>query len=150
MKTVEDFGIEEVQSNRPFKLLPNGKLRFHASPVSTGLAESHLLAVGFRSAMLLAGYPESVQSQAAKLGSVMGTLWKVNCDLNKYTNEQLELENRDELQEYLYEAGIEASNLLVLRDEEINLTSSLKDVRETLQELIRFWAIAEPAQRQEL
>ncbi|ODN03711.1 Decaprenyl-diphosphate synthase subunit 2 [Orchesella cincta] len=76
MNTVADFSISEIQSTRPFKKLPNGKLRF-TPPISTDLAESFLLAAGFRSAMLLAGHSQSVQDQASKLGRVVGALWKV-------------------------------------------------------------------------
>lgn len=151
MNTVADFSLAEFQQTRPFKPLPNGKIRFCPPPLTGCFAESDLLAAGFRCAMMLAGHSESVQEQASRLGNAVGALWKVNYDLNKYTNEQnggkMEIENRDEMQQFLYEAGIEASNLLVLRDGDLNLANSSKDVNETLLELIRYWAIAEPAER---
>ncbi|CAL8070961.1 unnamed protein product [Orchesella dallaii] len=150
MNTVADFSIAETQSTRPFKQLPNGKFRF-TPPISTDFAESFLLAAGFRSAMLLAGHSKSVQDQASKLGRAVGALWKVNYDLDKYANSnvenKLEIENKEEMQQFLYETGVEASNLLVLRDGETNLTSVCKNVNETLLELIRYWAIAEPSER---
>ena len=153
MNTVADYSIAEIQSTHPFKEMTNGgKLRFCPPSNSSPLAEAALLSVGFKSAMMLAGHSQSVQDQASALGKAVGTLWKVNYDLNRYTNEWrsgdkslLEIQNRDELKEFLYQTGIEASNLLVMRDGETNLTSSSKDVNETMLELIRYWAIAETA-----
>lgn len=151
MNTVADFSIAEIQQAQPFKQLPNGKYRFCQPPLTGCFAESDLLSAGFRSAMMLAGHSESVQKQASKLGSAVGALWKVNYDLNKIGNSEggkLDIDNREEMQQFLYQAGIEASNLLVLRDEDLNLAKkSSKDVNETLLELIRYWAIAEPAER---
>lgn len=149
MNTVADFSIAEIQQTQPFKMMPNGKLRFCPPPLTGCFAESDLLSAGFRCAMMLAGHSESVQEQASKLGNAVGALWKVNYDLNRFTTDQTKqgIENRDEMQQFLYEAGIEASNLLVLRDGDLNLANSSKDVNETLLELIRYWAIAEPAER---
>jgi len=105
------------------------------------MAESFLISTGFRCALRLASQGSVTQEKGAVLGTIMGTMWKLNSYL-----EECELHgnvgNRVEVLRYLQMQGKRALHLL--QDEDLGLICNtsedhLAQLYELLIQYVQLW-----------